>query len=246
LPDGQDPVSVSYDWSLRKWLPVARPWVASNGLSYAYSDRQGSLHVVDAASSADRSVNNDHLWAVVDYAPEGIYAAARASASQPPGGLWLIDAASGTARMIASTGDWEFVGAHTAYGLASPHYAPPNIVYGNDLVVLDLNTGRATTMYTRTDDTFRLLGLDSNGNPYIATWHINIGAGSAMMEVTAPGTVSAVQGGGIWSNVLADGDRTWFGEAYGEGVWLKDSAGVRRLAQVGYSGPGPQPAGGCR
>ena len=247
LPDGEDPADVSYTWALTKWLPVRQEWVAPDGMRYAYSDRLGALHVVDARISQDRLVNGSKVWSVIAFRPEGVYAAVRGG-STAAAGLWRIDPNSGTVRQLQADGAWRYVSPGAAWALTTtPPSVPPPFWYtpqfgpfGNTLVRLDLATNQQATLYVRTDTEFRLLGVDDQGDPAIADLHYVV---SPLIIVTAPGRFLSV-GSGSWVNAAVDGGRTWFGENYGPSVWLKDSAGIR--AVVGPGSGQVRVAGACR
>jgi len=245
LPDGEDPVNVSYSWALARWLPVRAEWVAADGSHYAYSDRVGTLHAVDARAGRDRRLNGDRAWAVIAYEPEGIYAGAASVSSPAAAGLWLVDPATGRLRQLQSAGAWQYVHAGAAWALnvtrpsVTPKYTPADGLYGDTLVRLDLQSGKTATLYARSDTELRMVGLDSDGNPYVT----ELAQGpTSLLEVTGPGRVVQT-GSGAWVNAARDDGRTWFGENYGPSVWLKDSAGIR--AVVGPGSGQVRVAGGC-
>jgi len=229
LPDGEDPARVTYDWSLGKWLPVAPESVAPDGRTYAYSDRQGALHVVDARTGRDRRLNGDHSWVVLAFRPEGLYAGELTDSGSVPSGLWLVNVTTGRTRELQSGGPWQFVGDGVAWALELRQPAPTappwahfdNGRYGNTLVRLDLATGRQTTVYAVSDTLLRFVGLDAQGDPVIDNLRFGV---SPLTIVTAPGHL-ATAGSGSWVGTIADGSRTWFSE--GNSVWLKDAAGIR-------------------
>jgi hypothetical protein len=103
-----------YDRAVSRWLPVGRSQVAPDGRHYAYTTGGISLtggpprlHVVDAATDADRVIDlspldqppageprHPDVYAVVDYAADGIYIGNGGDAGPfPP--QWRVDPASG-------------------------------------------------------------------------------------------------------------------------------------------------------
>ena len=252
LPDGEDPTFVSYHWGLQKWLPAKREWISPDGSRYAYSDRKGALHVVDAASGQDRILNSDQFWAVIDFQAEGIYVAGISGPSTTPGGLWLIDPANASVRQIQGSGPWQAVGYGQAWELivTQPSVPVPSPqlplvqdgLFGNTLVRLDLATGKTMTIYTSAGTEFRLVGIDADGDPVL----LDLSSfASPLVIVSAPGRTNST-GSGAWTNALVDGNRTWFADTWGISIWLKDSSGTRQMAGLGASIHGMiRIAGGC-
>jgi transcriptional regulator with XRE-family HTH domain len=245
LPDGESAVNVTYSWELGRWLPVRPEWVAPDHRRYAFSDRVGQLHVVDAGSGEDRIVNGDRSWAVIAYQAEGIYAGV-GSATGQSAGLWLIDPAAGGARQLQAAGDWQGVADGAAWSLevtapaVSPSPAPQGIVYGNTVRRLDLRTGQTTTMYQRQDVEFRFVGLDDAGDAYVTPVS---GLVAPLVEIVAVGRTIDLAAD-AWVNVEVDGDRLWFGGNFSAAVYLKDSAGMRAMQSLGYGQI--RIAGACR
>jgi hypothetical protein len=231
LPDGEDPARIAYDWTVSSWLPVAPDWVAPDGRSYAYSDRQDALHVVDARTGRDRRLNGDRLWAVLAFRAEGVYAGELRGGGAVPSGLWLVNATTGRARQLEASGPWQFVGGGAAWALElrpPAPTAPPwahldNGRYGNTLVRLDLATGRQTTVYAVTGTLLRFVGLDAQGDAVIDDLRSAV---SPLTIVTGPGRLLTT-GSGSWVDTVTDGSRTWFSEYEGESVWVKDASGIR-------------------
>jgi hypothetical protein len=248
LPDGEGAARLTYQWELRRWLPVAPEWVSPDGASYAYSDRQGILHVVSSAGTQERAVNSDRTWAVVAFQAEGVYAAA-VSADTTPDGLWLIDPATGRARQLQASGRWVGVRAGVAWELTLtspapplPQFSRPGEVTGNVLVRLDLQTGRTTPMYTSPSSRMRFVGVDAEEDALVS----DVRAPSALLVVSGPGRVT-IAASGAWSSALPDGDRTWLTDTQTLGVVLKQAGAVTTLIQVDPGAGGDiEVAGPCR
>lgn len=114
-PDPTAPPNATYyDRAVSRWLPVARSEVAPDGRHYAYTTGGISLtggpprlHVVDAATDADRVIDlspldqppfdeprHPNVYAVADYAADGIYIGTSGDVGPfPP--HWRVDPASG-------------------------------------------------------------------------------------------------------------------------------------------------------
>src|SRR5690348_1211726 len=86
-----------FDRAFSRWVPVLREAVSNDGLRYAYTtgsafqNTAGSVHVVDIASGADRTIySGNTVYRVVYFAPEGIYLTLQAPEGRSHG-LWLQD-----------------------------------------------------------------------------------------------------------------------------------------------------------
>jgi hypothetical protein len=228
LPDGEDPIRVSYDWTVGRWLPVSPAWVAPDGASYAWSDRKGALHVDDTLTGRDRRLNGDRVWVVLSFRPEGVYAGELTAGATVPSGLWLVNASTGQARQLQSSGPWEFVAGGAAWAMelrspapsAPPWASYPDGRYGNTLVRLDLASGRTATVYAVSDMLLRLVGVDAQGDPMIMSLRSSV---SSMMIVVGPGRLRTT-GSGSWIDAVTDGNRTWFTDSYGPSLWVKDAS----------------------
>jgi len=251
LPDGEEPVRVMYDWSVGTWLPVEPAWVAPDGRRYAYTDRQGALRIVDAATGRERRINGSRVWSILSFQSEGIYAGELTAAEQIAGGsvssgLWLVDGSSGQARQLRPGGPWQFVGGGAAWALElrpPTATAPPWAAwsrYGNTLVRLDLVTGRTATVYAVSNTQLRFIGLDAQGEPLIADVNLT----SPLTIVEGRGHLRRDDASGGWINAIPDGGRTWFTET--SGVWVKDAAGIREVDSLPSVDYGPfRVAGRC-
>jgi len=56
LPNGEARVGLSYNWSLKRWLPVPYKWIAPDGARYAYTDSQSRVHLVGIKDGSDRVI----------------------------------------------------------------------------------------------------------------------------------------------------------------------------------------------
>jgi transcriptional regulator with XRE-family HTH domain len=237
LPDGEDPAHVTYDSVVGNWLPVAPAWMSPDGRSYAYSDREGVLHLADAATGRERVLNSDRAWALLSFQPEGLYVAQMMAMGAAPTGLWLVSTATGSVRQLREDGPWQYVGGHAAWAieLRAPVPKPPvwakqgDGPFGNTLVRLDLDTGATTTAYRIRDDLLNLVGVDAQGDAVAESLRSPV---SPLIIVGASGHPMSV-GQGSWANAVADGRRTWFAESDGASIWLQDASGIREVAFTG-------------
>jgi transcriptional regulator with XRE-family HTH domain/type IV secretory pathway TrbD component len=237
LPDGEEPVHVTYDSVVGNWLPVAPAWMAPDGRSYAYSDGEGALHVADAATGRERILHSDHAWVLLSFQPEGLYVAQMMAMGTAPAGLWLVSPATGSVRQLREDGPWQYVGGRAAWAveLRAPVPKPPvwakqgDGPFGNTLVRLDLATGATTTAYRIRDDLINLVGVDAQGDAVAESLRSPV---SPLIIVGAAGRQLSV-GQGSWANAVADGRRTWFAESDGASIWLQDVSGIREVAFTG-------------
>jgi hypothetical protein len=249
LPDGETAAGLTYSWQLGRWLPVVPAWVSPDGARYAYTDREGVLHVVNASIGQDRAVNHDRTWAVIAFQADGVYAAAL-SASAVASGLWQVDPASGHARQVQAAGQWVAVSAGAAWELttdskapAPPSFLRPGEATGNVVTRLDLRTGRLDPMYASSTELLEFVGVDAAGDGLVS----DVRGPSALLLVSGPGRVT-VDAAGAWSGALADGSRTWLGDFFTTSVRLLDAGHDATVVVQVNAGTGGsiQVAGPCR
>ena len=253
--------SAFYDRGFAKWLPVRRQAVSPDGKSYAYGEgnayvsASGKLHVVDVAAGADRVIySGGSLYAVVDFAAEGIYV----TNAVPEGyarGLWLEDRSGGQPRLISNDIVAPVVGGGAAWGLdfnaADPSPGPGGLEGPkNRLLRYDLQTGAATPWFYRPGSSlyvtgfdaagrpFVSAGLETNGNPSLELWLVTSSTEATIVftgtGVSTPSRLAAVDSHGVWF----DG-----GYATPSTVWLYAGGSVKNVATVDVSGL--TVAGGC-
>lgn len=251
LPAGTfspDPASLgSYDRAVSRWLPVTRAWVAPDGRRYAWGDpAAGVVHVVDAASGADRAFTPSAPPAVVSFETEGVYVArAVPSSGAPVQGLALIDPAAGTSRPVAADGRWVAIGGGFAFGqdldpgTPAPAGAGPGAA--NRARRLDLRTGAVDTVASYPGAEVQVLGV-YGALPLLAVtagaiYTVYLGAGTTVFT----GPTSAADPG---APVVVDGATAWF-SSQGAAVWRWTGSGrAVRAADVPLRSV--QVAGACR
>jgi hypothetical protein len=254
LPSGAftaDPASLgTYDRAVSRWLPVFRAWVAPDGRRYAWGDPQASvIHVVDAASGADRAVGVSAPASVVSYEAEGVYVArAVPDSGAPLAGLGLLDPASGAYRAIVADGRWVAVGGGFAFGLdRDPAVAPPagdGPGAANRVRRLDLRTGAVAAVGSYPGASAQVLAVYGS-EPLIgvtagAIYSVFLGGGAGARTVFTGPTADADPG----APAVVDGATVWF-SSRGAAVWRWPGTGrATRVADVPLRGP--QVAGGCR
>lgn len=252
LPSGAftaDPASLgSYDRAVSRWLPVFRAWVAPDGTRYAWADPQErAVHMVDAASGADRPVALPDPAVVVSYENEGVYLArAVPNSGAPATGLYLL-ASSGPGE-VAAEGRWVAVGGGFAFGLdVDPAVAPPaggGPGAANRVRRLDLRSHAVTTVASYPGAGVQVLGVYGS-QPLIAVtagaiYTVFLGGGASATTVFTGPTADADPAG----PTVVDGATVWF-SSRAAAVWRWPGTGrATRVADVPVRGP--QVAGGCR
>ena len=245
-----------YDRAFARWLPVVREAVSYDGTRYAYATgnafqgTNGSLHVVDLRTGADRTIySGNFVYRVVEFAPEGIYLTAQAPEGRSRG-LWLQNPAGGAAREISSKVIDPWSSGRAAWGedfdTADPSPAPGGIEGPmNQLVRIDLQSGATTPWYSWFGADIYLDGVDYQGNPFVGVgrsqgpnatdnleelWLITSpAAGQRMFSGPAsqpwPSRLAAIDNHGIWFN----------GGSYQTSpgtVWLYTGGSIRLTATV--------------
>jgi hypothetical protein len=166
-----------YDRAFARWLPVDREAVSIDGTRYAYATgnaflgTDGSLHVVDLRSGNDRTISNGPIYKVLDFETEGIYVTMQAPEGRSRG-LWLQDAAGGSARLISSNVIDPWVSGSAAWGedfdTADPSPAPGGLEGPmNRVVRINLQTGATTLWYSWFGADIYLNGVDYDGTPFV-------------------------------------------------------------------------------
>ena len=245
MPTGAPPTALTYDWQLSKWLPVRRYMVAPDGARYTYNDAAG-VHLVNAATGADRIISTDTGWVIDGFQQEGIYAGKRDVNAQPTlSGLWLLDASGSAApKQLAASGPWLFVGGGAAWetvggsqSASYPWFREGS--YGNTLRRLDLQSGATTTWYNGfSQQSFAIVGLDSLGVPILETTNFLVYA------VTAPGATTLLGEAQGLLDAMGDSHGTWFADGWSSAVYLSNGGIGQRVGQYGYGG-GIRFAGPC-
>jgi hypothetical protein len=265
-------LNFSYDQAVSRWLGVSRVAVAPDGLHYAYADYDppgpndgravigsaGRVHVVDARTGADRVIySGSPTFAVVDFSAAGIYLAQFGASIGGSGrrGLYLIDPADGTARLVPGSdvqldaGGWQVLNGGGAWGT---RFSEGGAMWsGNELVRLDMTTGEIVTWLTvPTDQALTVLGFDA-GRPLVTSRLAITSTGqSAQISVrlmAGPGqsrqlySSNAIAPGGLG---VEDSHGIWTG---GSGsIWLyQPAAGLKPIVVFNDPNTVVQVGGAC-
>jgi hypothetical protein len=247
LPNGEPRLALSYDWSLKRWLPVPSRWVAPDGTRYVYTDSQARVHLVGVSRGSDTILAAGANWGLYAFTADGIYAGQRDPSKQPALlGLWRISSSGGAPKQLTDQGTWLVVGTDAAWSVVQQGL-PPNgssvreDSVGSVLMRLDLKTGRTTTWYTSAGGRFRVATLDAVERPVL--WGVD---GPVIWIVTATGAAQTINPGGVILDVMADVNGIWYMDPMASSVYLIKGNVVERVGQYGYGGPSPVFAGPCR
>jgi hypothetical protein len=241
----------SYDWPLKRWVPVESLSVSPDGASYILWDlpqQVGDFIIVDVATGQRRIIfasaeveAQRPAWEamgyrrVLEYAREGIYIGDTGIAPKP--GLWLLDPLTGKVRLVPGTemNYWQVAGGAAWTTIDSPS--------SQTLRRLDLITGQIGDWYQFPSSAQpTLMTVDTRGVPVIRT----IGNDKVGL-IPSPGKFEELQLPGgleIWSAHLAE-PGLWLPLRWGKGVALSTS---ERGVQMFQTGAGPYSftlAGGC-
>jgi len=240
--------SGSYDRAARRWLPVSRDNVRSDGLAYAYaegykakpSDQLESLtriHVVSLADGNDRVIFSGGPYAVLAYEPEGIYiVGVHYYAGESSNGLWRLDPASGAVVSISANGYFVHVGGGVGWTL--DRGIQPFV-----LTRLDLKTG-ATQVWADVTNVAWLsfVGVDGSGNPFVLQSSLSGGGQpDVLVMFTSPMNGTPIANGNFSLSSITDAHGSWFSGP--DGIYLYSSGTMRRVSSI-TSGWG-YPAGAC-
>jgi hypothetical protein len=256
-----------YDRAFGRWLPVYREAVSYDGTRYAYATgsafqrTNGSLHVVDLRTGADRTIfSGDFVYRVIEFAPEGIYLTAQAPEGRSRG-LWLQNPSGGAARQISSSVIDPWFSGGAAWGedfdTADPSPAPGGLEGPmNRLVRIDLQTGATTAWFSWFGADVYLDGVDYQGNPFVGVGRSQGPNATDNLEelwlITSPGAGQRLFAGPAsqsWPFRLAaiDGHGVWFnGGSYQTSprtIWLYSGGSIRIVAIVNLNDI--TIAGGC-
>ena len=241
----------SYDWPLKRWVPVESASVSPDGTSYVLWDlpqQVGDFIMVEVATGQRRTIfaspeveAQRSAWEmmgyrrVLEYTREGIYIGD--SGIMPKPGLWLLDAVTGKVRLLPGTDQnyWQVAG-----GAAWTRVDDPS---SQTIRRLDLTTGQIADWYRFSLSAQpTLITVDAHGAPVIRT----IGNDKVGL-ISEPGKFKELQipsGLEIWSAQLAE-PGLWLPLRWGKGVALYTR---EHGVQLFPTGTGPYSftlAGGC-
>jgi hypothetical protein len=245
LPNGEPRSGLSYDWQLKRWLPIPYKWISPDGSRYAYTDSQSRVHLVGVKDGSDRVLASGATWGLYAFGADGIYAGQRDLTKQPSLiGLWRIPTVRGSPQKLTADGSWLVIGPDAAWSVVQEGpLVAPEVTAGTVLQRLDLQTRKTTTWYTSAKGRFRVAAVDSNKRPVL----VGVGVDSPLIWiVTAPGAAQTVVIGFLW-DLMADSHGIWYLDPYSGLFYLVDGAGAHQLGQYRRGGNVSYPrfAGPC-
>jgi hypothetical protein len=234
----------SYDWALKRWLPVSLAQVSADGASYAAFDSSARLVVTDVASGATRAIYSGDarfIWTVVGIRPEGIYvwrAAGEGTVDADRDRLYIVKA-SGILQLVGdrrSVGGWYLAGGY-AWGVETDdplRLGQP----GNEerLLRVDVTTGTSTVWFRRTGTIVGFLGVESDGSALVQSRR-------ELWLVQRPGAERQLAAAGAYFTV-SDSRGIWLSND--NGLWLVTPEGeMVVVTMVAVTASNPAPAGIC-
>jgi hypothetical protein len=239
----------SYDLALRRWLPVQRAQVRSDGLAYAYAEpfkakptdslkNATRVHVISLVTGSDRVIYSGAPRVVVAYEREGIYVTSVTYyASEGGFGLWRLDPTTGASTQIPNVqmGWIEAVDRGIAWtdgATITPHA----------LTRLNLaSASQQTWADVGAEGWITFVGLDIKGNPLVVLHPYGApGDAGVLLVYPAPTVRTPIANLQAAPPSITDRHGTWFTGP--DGIYLLDAND--RLTKVSDV-TGGSIAGGC-
>ena len=242
--------SGTYDLALHRWLPVPHAWVAPDGTKYAWPEYRtasgpttGIIHITDALSGTDHTVNVPAPSMPVSWEPAGLYITRVVPNSDaPPQGLSLLDPASGALRQITPDGAWTVIGSDAAYGADLDHTIalPPSGGPGaaNRVRSVRLDSGAVSVVGSFPGQQVQLLGAQGSNAVLVVSdaTHAQVRIGAATVS-----DQPAANPPPVWPADV-DGTTVWISGI--NAVWRSVAGGS--LEKIGTPLQFSQVAGACR
>jgi len=222
--------SATYSAAAKRWLPVPRDHVRSDGLAYAYAETYRStptaglddatrLRVVSLVDGSSRVIYAGAARGVVAYAPDGIYVTAVTLYSDYSQGLWRLDPATGKSTKVL---DGYATGLIDRGALWINRGIPPN-----SLLRTQISTRVTQTWIDSPPGSYAwFVGLDASGHPIVdvgqgdyfagATWRVYV--------YTSPRSRTSVGDAAVREIGVNDTYGTWL--AGEDGIYLLRPGGT--------------------
>ena len=241
--------SGSYDFAVKRWLPVRRAQLRADGLAYAYAEpfNTGSsgglnnatrVHVVSLTDGSDRVIYSGAPRAVMAYESDGIYVTSVTYYSgEGGGGLWRLDPASGASTQIPNVQAGWIEAISSGVG-----WTDGGTIMPRHLTRIELATGSQQTWATVGDNAWLwFVGLDSNGHPLVTEFPIPLTSASPVLYVYTTATSrTAIAAGSFKQLAVSDKHGAWL--AGEDGIYLLQATNT--LVKVSDV-TGGTVAGGC-
>jgi len=241
LPDGEAASGLSFSASAQKWLPVRREWATPAGDQYLYIDSQHELELVNVGTGTGTPLEQAAGLILIGVDAGNAYLA-NADGSVPAGvsGLIAVPLDGTAAHTLATTGSWTVIGGGWAWGTETAGNLVPTLLSGtpppgNVLEGLNLTDGTVTTVLTRADAAFQVLGVDAGGRPLLVYGQNQAGVG--LWSVPSTGQVRLVGfGTAIW-DAFGDARGIWFVEGMSAAIYFAPSGmGAQPYSSIGVYG----------
>jgi hypothetical protein len=242
---GGGPGAGSYDWPLRRWLPVKPRSVSPDGSHYAYSTDFGAIHIVDVATGIDRTFKAlQGPDTVLYFAKEGVYF--NQLWEGPPGpGLWLLDPVTGAVQAVFRDKPVDAVGGFAAWlpevNPADPHpifsqYSGEN--YPNQVLRRDLNGGPTVRWFYQPGKIVTVVGFDQDKHPLIASETLGSPDSVQIWQVPAANQGHQLYSGSQLAGVVGDDHGIWFADQQGISLYTP-AHGLQKISTAVADLAGP-------
>jgi hypothetical protein len=204
----------SYDWPLKRWLPVESVNVSPDGNNYVLDQLPGApfgtIYLVNVTTGVRRVIFSSPVYRrVVAYTAEGIYLTD--TGINPGPGLWLLDPATGAVHLVAGSEHnpgWTLVGAGEAWTISG--------FTTQTVLRLDLGTGQVTNWY-QSSVPMVLAAIDRQGLPIIKVLGDSVKMGllqgpEQYQEFHLPSGLD------FWGEASAEASRVWLPLQHAGGV----------------------------
>jgi hypothetical protein len=246
----------SYDWGVRRWVPVPSAQVSPDGSHYTYEERHllsppsnwpalMLIHSVDAVTGVDHPNTlrqesiNDPTYSVLAYGWEGIYLTMGGWESRG-GGLVRLDPATGRLVRIVEMPDQVVAIAPSIAWIEHGNENDPKAeispydgaITPNEVLRKDVKTGTLVSWFYRPGQFVHVIGLDLDGYPIVTVAKQDTADLTEVWLVTAPGAGKQLHMDSAPAPLAAtDGHGIWF--AGEQGIYLHSwAAGLQLVARV--------------
>jgi hypothetical protein len=238
----------TWDPAFRRWLPVAKAQVLSDGSAYVYTreatptPQRNEIHLVTVATGADRVVYNQDAYDAFAYVPEGIVLMFHLNGTDGAHGLWLLDPGTGSLKAFPNGAQawWVVMGDGGAWSYS----VDGNRFGSSELARLDLASGTVATWFSVTSTppvplagsrSVHVIGFDASLHPIVEVYVF--GGTPEVWLAPAPAHATRLSG-------LSLSDFTpQLGERDSHGTWIAGADGLYLYTDAGFQRVAPNPPG---
>jgi hypothetical protein len=189
---------------------------------------------------------------VADYGAAGVYIVDASGIGGPSEGVLLLDPVTGSTKLLRQVHRvWEVRDGYAWVARFDTRdktvWPPGEGTPANSLIRINLATGAETVWFYRAGTSPALVGLDSLGRPVIQASGNGLNDLLLVDNPGSPGQLVTSANPGV-DYMQGDGDRLWFGGAYGIYLFRPNRGFQKVFAYDGKPGSGnyAEPAGFCR